>query len=99
MAAFTIAISTSILLKCCLVARLNLLLDVIVVGLKKSMTYETGDEFSKRNSGNKIFKPKWSQEDIKVVPTNAYGVIEFHGAGKRTRAKVQCIWVAYDITY
>ena len=61
--------------------------------------YETGDEFSKRNSGNKIFKTKWSQEDIKVVPTNAYGVIEFHGAGKGTRAKVRCIWVAYDITY
>ena len=60
---------------------------------------EIGDEFSKRNSGNKIFKTKWSQENIKAVPTNAYGVVEFHGAGKRTRAKVQCIWVAYGILY
>ena len=55
--------------------------------------------FQRETQETKFFKPKWSQEDIKVVPTNAYGVIEFHGAGKRTRAKVQCIWVAYDITY
>lgn len=46
------------------------------------------DEFSKRNSGSRTSITKWSPEDIKALPTNAYGVVEFHGAGKRTRAKV-----------
>ena len=60
--------------------------------------FKIADEFSKRNSGSRTSQTKWSPEDIKAFPTNAYGIVEFHGAGKRTRAKVQCIWVAYDIT-
>ena len=39
---------------------------------------------------------KWNQEDIIVEETDAYGIIEFHGAGKRTRAKVSILF-SYDI--
>ena len=39
---------------------------------------------------------KWNQEDIIVEETDAYGTIEFHGAGKRTRAKVS-ILISDDI--
>ena len=41
----------------------------------------------KGNSSN-----KWNQEDIIVEETDAYGTIEFHGAGKRTRAKVSILF-------
>ena len=59
---------------------------------------KTGDEFSKRSSRSRTSITEWSPEDIKALPTNAYGVVKFHGAGEG-RAKVQCIWVAYNITY
>ena len=31
---------------------------------------------------------EWTPDDVKLEPTNAYGDIEFHGAGKTKRAKV-----------
>ena len=49
---------------------------------------ETESESSTSNSGNKNCEGKWSAGYIKKEPTNAYGVIEFHGAERRTRAKV-----------
>ena len=49
-------------------------------------------------SGSRTSITEWSPEDIKILPTNAYGVVKFNDA-EEERAKVQCIWVAYDITY
>lgn len=43
---------------------------------------------SKKESRQGNSLTKWSKEDIEIAPTNAYGTIEFHGAGKTTRAKV-----------
>ena len=31
---------------------------------------------------------EWTPDDVKLEPTNAYGDIEFHGAGKTKRARV-----------
>ena len=47
---------------------------------------EEHESRNKSRQGN--FLAKWTKEDIETAPTNAYGIIEFHGAGKRTRAKV-----------
>ena len=49
---------------------------------------ESGSKSSKTNSGNKSASSKWSPKDIETAPTDAYGVIEFHDAGKRTTAEV-----------
>ena len=57
-----------------------------------SVNRRTSKCLTRKGSSSK----KWTQENIIVKETDAYGTIEFHGAGKRTRAKVSILF-SYDI--
>ena len=41
-----------------------------------------------RNADTEVERVEWKPDDVKLEPTNAYGDIEFHGAGKTKRTKL-----------
>ena len=55
------------------------------------------DQESEENPEKEGSATDWRPEYIKKKTTNAYGTIEFHGAGKRTRAKVEFMLFLYNI--
>ena len=52
-----------------------------------------------RNADTDVERVEWKPDDVKLEPTNAYGDIEFHGAGKTKRAKVLTNFYGTVITW